>query len=49
MRPETASTRRAAGRATDPDVGRLALFGWVMFDWATQPFYTLVVTFLFAP
>jgi MFS transporter, UMF1 family len=29
--------------------GRLALSGWVMFDWATQPFYTLVVTFLFAP
>jgi UMF1 family MFS transporter len=28
---------------------RRALFGWVMFDWATQPFYTLVVTFLFAP
>ncbi|XSG81701.1 MAG: MFS transporter [Methyloligella sp. ZOD6] len=26
-----------------------ALFGWVMFDWAAQPFYTLVVTFLFAP
>ena len=25
------------------------LFGWVMFDWATQPFYTLVLTFLFAP
>ncbi len=29
--------------------GPLALFGWVLFDWATQPFYTLVVTFLFAP
>jgi MFS transporter, UMF1 family len=29
--------------------GPLALSGWVMFDWATQPFYTLVVTFLFAP
>ena len=29
--------------------GKRALFGWVMFDWATQPFYTLVVTFLFAP
>ncbi len=28
---------------------RRGLFGWVMFDWATQPFYTLVVTFLFAP
>lgn len=25
------------------------LFGWVVFDWATQPFYTLVLTFLFAP
>lgn len=25
------------------------LVGWVLFDWATQPFYTLVVTFLFAP
>jgi MFS transporter, UMF1 family len=29
--------------------GKRALFGWVLFDWATQPFYTLVVTFLFAP
>src|SRR5512134_1479843 len=34
----------AAGRG-----GKRALFGWVLFDWATQPFYTLVVTFLFAP
>ena len=25
------------------------LAGWVLFDWAAQPFYTLVVTFLFAP
>ena len=25
------------------------LVGWVMFDWAAQPFYTLVLTFLFAP
>ena len=41
--------RRAAGPLADADAGRLALFGWVMFDWATQPFYTLVVTFLFAP
>ncbi len=30
-------------------VGPAALTGWVLFDWATQPFYTLVVTFLFAP
>ena len=28
---------------------RRGLVGWVMFDWAAQPFYTLVLTFLFAP
>ena len=50
MPAETASKRRrAAGRGAEPDAGPLALFGWVLFDWATQPFYTLVVTFLFAP
>ncbi len=44
--PET----RARPRRIEPDPTRKrALFGWVMFDWATQPFYTLVVTFLFAP
>lgn len=26
-----------------------ALLSWVLFDWAVQPFYTLVITFLFAP
>ncbi len=24
-------------------------FGWAMFDWANQPFFTVVVTFIFAP
>jgi UMF1 family MFS transporter len=28
---------------------RRALIGWALFDWASQPFYTLVLTFLFAP
>jgi UMF1 family MFS transporter len=37
----------AGGGVEQP--GKGALFGWVMFDWASQPFYTLVVTFLFAP
>ena len=44
---------RSAPRAASGDsvevTGKRALFGWVLFDWATQPFYTLVVTFLFAP
>jgi MFS transporter, UMF1 family len=41
--------RRALDGNPAERVGLLALTGWVLFDWATQPFYTLVVTFLFAP
>ena len=33
----------------DGRAGPAGLAGWVLFDWATQPFYTLVLTFLFAP
>ncbi|MGR3434594.1 MAG: MFS transporter [Shimia sp.] len=28
---------------------RRRIFGWKMFDWATQPFYTLGLTFIFGP
>ena len=28
---------------------RSGLIGWALFDWASQPYYTLVVTFLFGP
>ena len=28
---------------------RRALFGWVMFDWANQPYFTLITTFIYAP
>ena len=45
-----AGQRKAKGRQKAAETaGPLALTGWVLFDWATQPFYTLVVTFLFAP
>ncbi|WP_072393524.1 MFS transporter [Hyphomicrobium sp. CS1BSMeth3] len=40
------STDVAATGSTAPPA---ALAGWAMFDWAGQPFYTLVQTFLFAP
>ena len=46
-RPE--QQQAAAARSAAAPAGKLALFGWVLFDWATQPFYTVVVTFLFAP
>ncbi|MGE5513763.1 MAG: MFS transporter [Bacteroidota bacterium] len=32
-----------------PAAPRRALAGWVLFDWAAQPYYTLILTFLFAP
>jgi UMF1 family MFS transporter len=32
-----------------PAAPKRALVSWVLFDWAAQPFYTLVLTFLFAP
>lgn len=35
--------------ATKGRVGLPALGGWVLFDVATQPFYTLLTTFVFAP
>jgi UMF1 family MFS transporter len=28
---------------------RRAIFGWMMFDWAAQPFFTVVITFVFGP
>lgn len=29
--------------------GRKAIWGWMFFDWASQPFHTLILTFTFAP
>ncbi|MGB3273361.1 MAG: MFS transporter [Xanthobacteraceae bacterium] len=28
---------------------RLAVASWIMFDWATQPYFTLITVFVFAP
>lgn len=33
----------------DPGVSRAALWGWVLFDWAAQPFFSLVQSFGYAP
>lgn len=38
---ETGAAVRYAGPA--------GIFGWLLFDWAGQPFFTLVTTFVFAP
>jgi len=36
----TAQSTPAAGRAR---------WGWMLFDWAAQPYHTLIITFIFAP
>ncbi len=41
--------RDAAAAAAKQAAPRRALVGWVMFDWAGQPFFTLIATFVFAP
>ncbi len=45
--PGTAAGIAAQGGISYPP--RRAVAGWVMFDWAAQPFFTLITTFIFAP
>jgi UMF1 family MFS transporter len=35
--------------STDATVPRRAIAGWLLFDWAAQPFFTLIITFVYAP
>jgi len=37
----------ASQRETYPP--RAAVIGWIFFDWAAQPYFTLITTFVFAP
>lgn len=43
------ATAVAAEAPEKPSASPAALGGWVLFDWAAQPYYTLILTFLFAP
>ena len=46
-----AMTALAANGAGDKPVypGRAAVVSWIFFDWAAQPYFTLITTFVFAP
>jgi UMF1 family MFS transporter len=35
--------------ATPREASKLGQFSWALFDWANQPFFTVVTTFIFAP
>lgn len=32
-----------------PNTSRLGIFSWMLFDWAAQPFFTVIITFIFGP
>lgn len=34
---------------SEPSTSRLGIWGWMLFDWAAQPFFTVVTTFIFGP
>ena len=40
---------QALSMAGGTPAGRLGQFSWALFDWANQPFFTLITTFIFAP
>ncbi len=50
-RPSPASPPRGAtpALATGGGSSRSAIVGWLLFDWAAQPYFTLVTTFVYAP
>lgn len=35
--------------ATVPTASKRGIWGWMLFDWAAQPFFTVVTTFIFGP
>ena len=41
--------RGTVGTLPGGEASRLGQFSWALFDWANQPFFTVVTTFIFAP
>lgn len=44
-----AALASAAPDAVTERAPKRAIAGWVLFDWAAQPYYTLITTFVYAP
>jgi UMF1 family MFS transporter len=47
MAAVASETHNAGMQRTYPP--RSAVVGWILFDWAAQPYFTLITTFVFAP
>lgn len=39
----------ASSPPAETKIAKRGIWGWVMFDWAAQPFFTVVTTFIFGP
>ncbi len=48
MSPQTESSRAVAAAHTKTD-SRIGQASWALFDWASQPYFTLITTFIFFP
>src|SRR5690349_18800452 len=49
MSATTGGVDAAGFSARAPYPPRRAVVSWLFFDWAAQPFFTLITTFVFAP
>jgi UMF1 family MFS transporter len=38
-----------SAEVAEPNTPRRGIWGWMFFDWAAQPFFTVVTTFIFGP
>ncbi|MBL4890538.1 MAG: MFS transporter [Rhizobiaceae bacterium] len=47
--PVSAPTSNELSGDPLPYSGKKGIWGWMLFDWAAQPFHTLIITFVFAP
>lgn len=47
--PVTQSTSSEPSGEPLSHSGKKGIWGWMLFDWAAQPFHTLIITFVFAP
>lgn len=46
--PILSETIPSLNQAQQP-VSRSGIFSWMLFDWAAQPFFTVIITFIFGP
>ena len=42
-------TQQQMNTSSRKEASKLGQFSWALFDWANQPFFTIITTFIFAP